>query len=347
MKYNALGGSGLKVSEICLGTMTWGSQNSEAEAHAQMDFALSQGVNFFDTAEMYPTTSVSPDTQGRTEEIVGSWLKASGKRDQVVIASKITGQGPKWVRGGRGISANELRIAVEGSLRRLQSETIDLYQLHWPNRGSYHFRQNWDYAPWNQDREQTKLDILEALETLDDLVKEGKIRHFGLSNESCWGTAQYLNMSDARRLPRVVSIQNEYSLMCRLFDLDLAELCHQEEIGLLAYSPLATGLLTGKYLDGALPKGSRREILSHLHGRFFSGIDSVVKAYCDIARRHGLDAGQMAIAFCLTRPFMASVIIGATTMAQLKTNIMAKDITLSTQVLEEIQQVYRRYPVPF
>lgn len=326
--------------------MTWGTQNTEAEAHEQMDFAIESGVNFFDTAELYPTTPLTPDSQGRTEEFVGSWFKASGKRDKVVLATKVTGKGPRWIRGGEGITPSGLRSALEDSLRRLQTETVDLYQLHWPNRGSYHFRQNWTYNPTGQDRSETRDHIHAVLESLYAMKKEGKIRHVGLSNESCWGTSQFLDIAQAHRLPRIVSIQNEYNLMCRLFDLDLAELSHNEDVGLLAYSPLAAGLLTGKYSGGQIPEGSRRSINTDLGGRYFDGVEPVVEAYLEVATQHGLDPSQLALAFCLTRPFMTSVIIGATTMEQLKTDLGAKDVVLGEDVLADIQAVYRRYPMP-
>lgn len=326
--------------------MTWGTQNSQAEAHAQMDFAVAQGVNFFDTAELYPTTPLTPETHGRTEEIVGSWLKSSGQRDNIVLATKIAGKGPRWIRGGEGITPSGLRMALEDSLKRLQTETIDLYQLHWPNRGSYHFRQNWSYDPTGQDRSKTRDHVVAVLQTLQELIGEGKIRHVGLSNESCWGTAQFLDIAEAQNLPRVVSIQNEYNVMCRLFDLDLAELSHNEDVGLIAYSPLAAGLLSGKYRGGQIPKGSRRAFTKDLGGRYVPQIDTVVDAYHEVASRHGLDPCQMVLAFCLTRPFMTSVIIGATTQEQLKTNIGAKDVVLTKEVVADIQAVYKRYPMP-
>lgn len=347
MKYNQLGRTGLKVSEICLGTMTWGSQNSETEAHQQLSFAADQGVNFFDTAELYPTTPLSAKTQGRTEEFIGSWLRARGKRADVIIATKITGKGPKWIRGGRGISKSEIHDALDGSLKRLQTDFVDLYQLHWPNRGSYHFRQNWSYDPSSQARDETRQHFEEVLETLAELVRAGKIRHIGLSNETCWGTAQFLEIAANKDLPRVACIQNEYNLMCRLFDLDLAELSHQEDVSLLAYSPLAAGLLSGKYVDGNLPDGSRLSINQDLGGRVVPDIDVVVKAYLDVARRHKIDPCQMALAFCLSRPFMTSVIIGATTMAQLKTNLASRHVALSEEVVSDIDAARRRFPMPF
>ncbi len=346
MKYNILGRTDLKVSEICLGTMTWGTQNSEAEGHEQMDYALSQGVNFFDTAEMYPTTPLSADTQGRTEEIIGTWFKTSGKRADVVLATKVTGSGYKAVRDGIPISPKTIRQAIEGSLLRLQTDYIDLYQLHWPNRGSYHFRQNWTFDATGQNRSSTRDHIAEVLATMGELIDEGKVRHVGLSNESCWGVSQFLEIAEAQNLPRVVSIQNEYNLLCRLFDLDLAELSHNEDVGLLAFSPLAAGFLSGKYQDGSTPEGSRRTFRSDLGGRYSEESRAVVGRYMDVAARHELDPSQMAIAFCLTRPFMTSAIIGATTMTQLKLDIAAKDVVMNDAVLADIHAIYRQHPVP-
>jgi aryl-alcohol dehydrogenase-like predicted oxidoreductase len=341
MKMNRLGRTDIEVSEICLGTMTWGLQNSEAEGHAQMDYALGQGINFFDTAEMYAVPP-SAETFGKTEEIIGTWFKSSGKRDQVVLASKVAGGGRPWVRGGRGIDAAGVREAVEGSLRRLQTDHIDLYQIHWPRRGHYHFEGSWDYNPFTQNREEVLPNILEVLETMGELVKAGKIRHFGLSNETAWGTMQYLKFAEQHGLPRVQSIQNEYNFLRRYYDLDLAELAYHEDIGLLAYSPLAAGALTGKYLDGQLPAGTRGAIAGSSY-RSNELTEPAIRAYMALAEQHGLDISQMAIAFCLTKPFMTSVIIGATSMEQLKIDIAAKDVTLSPELLEGIQQIFMRY----
>lgn len=341
MKMNRLGRTDIEVSEICLGTMTWGLQNSEAEGHAQMDYALEQGINFFDTAEMYAVPP-SAETFGKTEEIIGTWFKSTGKRDQVILASKVAGGGRPWVRGGRGIDAAGVREAVEGSLRRLQTDHIDLYQIHWPRRGHYHFEGSWDYNPFTQNREEVLPNILEVLEAMGELVKEGKIRHFGLSNETAWGTMQYLKFAEQHGLPRVQSIQNEYNFLRRYYDLDLAELAYHEDIGLLAYSPLAAGALTGKYLGGQLPAGTRGAIAGSSY-RSNELTEPAIRAYMALADKHGLDISQMAIAFCLTKPFMTSVIIGATSMEQLKTDIAAKDVTLSAEVLEGIQQIFMRY----
>ncbi|MFT5218008.1 MAG: aryl-alcohol dehydrogenase-like predicted oxidoreductase [Planctomycetota bacterium] len=347
MKYNRLGNSDLNVSEICLGSMTWGTQNNEAEAHAQIDYALEQGVNFIDTAEMYPVNPISAETQGSTEQIIGNWIKKSGMRDKIVLATKVTGEGLKWVQDGILISPLKIRTSIEGSLKRLQTDYIDLYQLHWPNRGSLHFRQNWRFDPTSQNREQTREHIFETLKALGELIEEGKIRSIGLSNESCWGTSQFLQIAEVNGLPRVATIQNEYSLMYRHHDLDLAELSHNEQVGLLPFSPLACGMLTGKYQNGARPAGSRITINADLHGRVNDVSWMVVDKYVALALEHGLDPTQMAIAFCNQRPFVDSSIVGASSVEQLHVSLAAKDLKLSAEVLEGIQQIYRQHPMPF
>lgn len=341
MKMKTLGRTDISVSEICLGTMTWGKQNTEAEGHAQMDYAIEHGINFFDTAEMY---AVPPDasTYGKTEEIIGTWFKKTGKRDQIVLASKVAGGGRPWVRNGRGIDGPSVREAVEGSLRRLQTDRIDLYQIHWPRRGHYHFEGSWDYNPYLQDKQSVLPNMLEVLQVMGELVREGKILHFGLSNESAWGTMQYLKLSMELGLPRVQTIQNEYNFLRRYYDMDLAELAFHEDVGLLAYSPLAAGAISGKYLGGVLPAGTRGAIAGSAY-RNNQYTEPAIRAYIALAEKHGLDVNQMAIAFCLTKPFMTSVIIGATTMEQLKVNIAAADIELSEAVMNEIQQIFMRY----
>ena len=346
MKMNPLGRTGIAISEICLGTMTWGEQNSEADGHAQMDHAVEQGINFFDTAEMYPTNPIRAETAGRTEEIIGSWLKARGRRDDIVIATKIVGKGNKTVRDGAPANALTIREAVENSLKRLGTDHIDLYQIHWPNRGSYHFRKYWTWDPGDLSLGDMNGEIADMLGEVEKLQLEGKLKHFGLSNESAWGTRKWLEASERHGLPRVVSIQNEYSLICRIFDLDLAEVAVHEKVGLVAYSPLSAGLLSGKYADGAIPAGSRRTIQETLNGRYGEQSAGVVGLYGAVAQKHGLDLAQMALAFCLTRPFMTSAIIGATSMEQLKTNIAAKDVTLDDAVMADIQAVYRAHPMP-
>lgn len=347
MQYRQLGHSDIHVSEICLGSMTWGTQNSEAEGHAQIDYALDHGVNFIDTAELYPAIPMTSKTTGRTEEIIGTWLHSSGRRDQIILASKVAGKGNKDVQDGIAISPEKIRVSIEGSLRRLQTDYIDLYQLHWPNRGHYHFRQNWSYDPTSQDKQEILDHIFSTLEYLGELVAAGKIRAIGLSNETCWGTCQFLQIASANGFPRAVSLQNEYSLMYRTHDLDLAELSHHEKVGLLPYSPLACGMLTGKYETGSSPDGSRLTIAPDLYGRVTDGTWSVVDAYVSIARKHGINPGQMAIAFCNQRPFVTSSIIGATSIDQLAINLGAAELQLSEEVLEDIQAVYRLNPVPF
>jgi aryl-alcohol dehydrogenase-like predicted oxidoreductase len=346
MKHRPLGRTGLTVPEICLGTMTWGEQNTESQGHAQMNRAMEKGVNFFDTAELYSTMPIRAETQGSTERIIGTWLKARGKRDDVIIASKIAGPGPKWIDDGAPITPARIEIAIDRSLKRLQTDYIDLYQLHWPNRGSYAFRQIWNFEPWKQTKETKADDVHGILEALNRAVKAGKIRHIGLSNDSAWGTMRYLNAAETHGLPRVASIQNEYSLLNRLFDSDMAELSHHEDVGLLAYTPLAMGLLTGKYRNGAKPAGSRLTVSPDLGGRATGHVAAPLEAYLDVAERHGLNPSHMAIAFCLTRPFMTSVIIGATNLEQLDVNIEAASVTLSPEVMAEIATIRRTYPMP-
>ncbi len=344
MKYNTLGRTDVKVSEICLGTMTWGRQNSEEEGHAQIDMALEKGINFMDTAELY-AVPINAETCGRTEEIIGTWFKKTKKRDQWIVASKVVGPGIDWIRNGAPITAQSIKAGVEGSLKRMQTDYIDLYQLHWPNRGSYHFQNSWGYDPFAQEKGADLPNFLEVLETLNDLIGQGKIRHVGLSNETAWGTMQYLNLAEKHGLPRMVSIQNEYNLLRRYFDMDLAELSHHEDVGLLAYSPLGAGVITGKYLDGTFPPGTRGA-LAGSHYRSNELTNPAIRQYIELAKKHGLDISQMAIAFCLTRPFMTSVIIGATSLEQLETNIGAADISLSEKVLEDIEEVFKRFPRP-
>lgn len=347
MKYRDLGRGDLNVSEFCLGTMTWGSQNTPEEAFAQIDLALDRGINFLDTAEMYPTTPLRAETVGGTERIIGDWLRRGGARDRIVLATKITGEGSKLAgRDGAPISPATLRQAIEGSLARLNTDCVDLYQLHWPNRGSYHFRRNWGFQPEKQ-APGVEEDMLAILRTIGELRAEGKLRHFGLSNESAWGAATFLKLAERENLPRVVAIQNEYNLMCRLYDLDLAELSHHEGVGLLAYSPLAAGLLTGKYADGARPAGSREAVnANNLGGRLSAHSEPVAAEYVALARAHGLDPAGMALAFCASRPFMGSVILGATTLEQLSTDIDAADLVLSDEVMAGIAEIHRRFPVP-
>ncbi|MFT3689069.1 aldo/keto reductase [Paenirhodobacter sp.] len=345
MRKRELGGTGIMVSELCLGSMTWGTQNTEAEGHAQIDMAVERGVDFIDTAEMYPTNPVRTETVGRTEEIIGSWL-AGRARDKVVIATKITGNGRKAIRDGEDITPDSIRRALEASLRRLRTDYVDLYQFHWPNRGSYSFRQNWGYAPAQQPpKAEVEANMLECLDTLRALVAEGKIRQFGLSNETAWGMAEWLRL--AGEGPRAVSIQNEYSLMCRLYDTDLAELGQHERVTLLAYSPLAAGLLSGKYAGGVVPEGSRMARTPDLGGRVNPRAFEVADRYVALARGAGLDPVTMAIAWILTRPFPVIPIIGATSCDQLARSLDAADTVLPPEVLTGIERLHRENPMPF
>ncbi|MEO3477838.1 aldo/keto reductase [Phaeobacter sp. CAU 1743] len=347
MKMNPLGRTGMTVSELCLGTMTFGTQTSEADAHTQIEMALAAGVNFVDTAEMYPVNPVSKETVGHSEAIIGNWNEKTGRRSDYILATKHSGEGLAVVRDGEAISSKTIAPTIEGSLKRLKTDYIDLYQFHWPNRGSYMFRKNWSYDPSGQNREETLANMLDCLEALQAQVDKGNIRAFGLSNESAWGTAQWLRLSEEQGYPRVASIQNEYSLLCRMYDTDLAELSVNEDVGLMAFSPLGTGLLTGKYQGGAVPDGSRKTLNPELGGRHSPRVYAAVDAYLEIAKRHGLDPAHMALAWCRTRPFMASAIFGATTVAQLEHALQSVDVTLDTLVLEEIDAAHRAHPMPY
>ncbi len=347
MRKVKLGRTGIAVSEICLGTMTWGTQNSEAEGHAQMDMALAHSVDFWDTAEMYPVNPVRAATVGRTEEIIGTWFAARGGRDRVILATKVMGADQPAVPQSGPITGPKLRRAVEDSLSRLKTDYIDLYQLHWPNRPIYHFRNIWAFDPSGQDAAKIEANMLEILQEAAKLIAEGKIRHLALSNETVWGTAKWLSLADRHTLPRMASVQNEYSLLCRQFDSDWAELSVMENLPLLAFSPLAAGLLSGKYAGDVIPDGSRRTLNPTLSGRITSRVFPATAAYLGIASRHGLDPCQMAIAFCLTRPFACLPIIGATSLAQLKVNIGATEIRLSPQVLADIEAAHRAHAMPY
>ena len=346
MRKVRLAGSDLEVSALCLGTMTWGTQNSLAEGHGQLDQALAAGVNFLDTAEMYPVNPVRAETVGRTEEIIGAWNAQSGRRAEWIIASKITGQGGQ-ARGDEPISGAALARALNGSLQRLRTDYIDLYQLHWPNRDVYHFREGWHFDPRSHDRAAILSHMEEVLLAIDQAQKSGKIRHWGLSNETTWGTAQWLRLADRMGVARPLTIQNEYSLLCRIWDLDLAELAHNEGMALLAFSPLATGLLTGKYQGDVSPPGSRRRLNPTLSGRITPRVWAAVDAYLQIAADAGLDPAQMAISWVLTRPAQSLPIIGATTPAQLATALAASELQLSDEVRARIEAAHRAHPLPF
>ncbi len=346
MKMNKLGTSDLEVPAWCLGTMTFGNQTSEEEGHAQIDAALDAGLFFMDTAEMYPVNPVRAETVGRTEEIIGNWVARTGRRNDVVIATKIIGPS-KLARDEKGITPETLREAVDSSLRRLRTDVIDLYQLHWPQRGSYHFRQHWSFAPEQQDHAATMENMAEVMAEMARIRDAGKVRHFGTSNESAWGMTTWNRLAAKTGGPRMETVQNEYSLLCRMYDTDMAEMSHHEQVSLLAYSPLAAGLLTGKYAGGARPEGSRASINGDLGGRITPRAETATDAYVALAHDHGVDPVHMALAWAAERPFMGSVIFGATTMAQLQHIIEGMDFTLTDALREGIAETYRAHPLPF
>lgn len=333
---------GKEVSKICLGTMTWGQQNSEAEAHEQISYALDRGINMLDAAEMYPVPPRA-ETQGRTEEYIGTWFKKTGLRDKYILATKAAGPNPEfhYLRGGPRFTREQLMEAVDGSLRRLQTDCIDLYQLHWPDRYTNFFGQR-GYL----HREQPETPIEETLRALQELVAAGKVKTIGLSNETPWGTMKFLELADREGLPRVESIQNPYGLLNRTYEIAMAEVSHREDVGLLAYSPLGMGLLTGKYRHGAKPEGSRMAVFERFTR--YDGAETLeaTEQYLQLADEHGLNPTHMALAFVNTRPFVLSNIIGATSMEQLKMNIDSLDVTLSKDVLKGIEAIQQRIPNP-
>jgi len=345
MEYRRLGRSDLNVSLICLGSMTWGEQNSEAEGFEQMDYAVDQGVNFIDTAEMYPIATRA-ETYGRTEEIIGNWMAARGNRDRVIVATKIVGPNAArfpYIRGGETrFTRKHIEAAVETSLKRLKTDYIDLYQLHWPDRATndfgalaYQHKDGADETP-----------IEETLEALEAVVKAGKVRCVGLSNENPWGVMRFLALAGQGRGPRVVSVQNPYSLLNRSFETRLAEVSIREEVGLLAYAPLAAGTLSGKYLNDQWPAGARRTLWPGNKRYQGAQADRATAAYLEIARDHGLDPAHLALAFVLRQRFLGAAIIGATSMAQLKTDIGAAKVSLTDDVLQAIEEVHRLYTYP-
>ena len=347
MKMNRLGKTDLKVSELCLGTMTYGNQTPEADAHTQMDMALDAGINFIDAAEMYPVNPVAKETIGLTEEILGNWMQKTGRRNAWILATKHSGEGMEHVRDGAPISSETIPDAVEGSLKRLKTDHIDLYQLHWPNRGSYMFRKNWTFDATTQNRTETLQNMADVLGALGREIEKGRIRHIGLSNESAWGTIMWLQVAHAMAGPRMESIQNEYSLMCRMADTDLAEVMVHEEVSLLPFSPLAAGLLTGKYQNGAVPDGSRMAINGNLGGRKTDRAFEAVDAYAKVAEEAGLDLAHMALAWSAQRPFVASSIFGATTADQLAHLLKAVGMTLSDDVLKALDAAHKQHPMPY
>ncbi|GEK73598.1 MULTISPECIES: NADP(H)-dependent aldo-keto reductase [Halomonas] len=341
MQTRPLGRTGLDVSRLCLGTMTFGEQNSEAEAHEQLDRAVAFGVNFIDTAEMYPVPPRA-ETQGLTESYVGSWLKARGARDDVIIATKAAGPGLDHIRGGPRLTREHLHQAIDTSLARLQTDYVDLYQLHWPDRRANFFGR----LGYEHDAEEDANSLEESLSALHELVQAGKIRAVGLSNETPWGVMHALQLAERQGLPRVASVQNPYSLLNRSFEVGLAEIAHREDVGLLAYSPLAFGKLSGKYLDGARPEGARLTLFERFQRYNSPQAEEATRAYVEIARQHGLDPAQMALAYVNSRSFLTSNIIGATTMAQLESNLESESLRLDDEVLAAIEAVHQRHPNP-
>ncbi len=349
MKYSKLGSSGLTVSRVCLGTMTWGNQNTEKEGHAQMDYAVTKGINFFDTAEMYAVPP-SAETYGKTEEIIGTWFKKKKNRKDIILASKIAGPGNAWIRDGKSkLDGKNIVLAIDASLKRLQTDYMDVYQLHWPNRPFPHFGKNnagvIDFTAVDAAREVDG--FIGVLEALDEAVKAGKIRFAGLSNDSAWGIMKYLALAEKYGYPRMTSIQVEYNLLNRSDDPYVAEVCAMENVAYLPWSPLAAGSISGKYLDGARPKGSRWAVDPRPPFRDTPQANDAVREYIAVAQKHGMDVCQMALKFCDKQSFVTSTIIGATSMEQLKTDIAAFELELGEDVMTDIDAVYRKFPIPY
>ena len=345
MEYRQLGKTKINVSAICLGTMTWGKQNTQAEGFEQIDYALGQGINFIDTAELY---SVPPEaeTYGATETIIGNWLKQSGRRNEIILASKVCGP-TDWcphIREGKSrLDRKNIFAAVEDSLKRLQTDYLDLYQVHWPDRTTNYFGK----LGFKASEEDSDIPIIETLQALAELVKAGKVRHIGISNETAWGAMQYLHLAETMGLPHIVSIQNPFNLLNRSYEIGLAEVSHREKVGLLAYSPLGFGTLSGKYIDGTVPEGSRLSLFSDRYSRYSNpeGV-SATRKYVELARRHSISPSQMALAFVNSRPFVTSNIIGATTLKQLKENIDSIQISFSDELLADIEAIHTSQPNP-
>ncbi|MYM60926.1 NADP(H)-dependent aldo-keto reductase [Vibrio sp. OCN044] len=342
MQYNKLPHSSLEISQICLGTMTYGEQNSEREAFEQLDYALERGVNFIDTAEMYPVPP-SSESQGLTETYIGNWLKKSGKREKVILATKVAGpRNIPYIRDNMSLDRRNIHQAIDDSLKRLQTDHIDLYQLHWPQRRTNCFGQlNYPYPDQQED-----VTLIETLDSLASLVQAGKIRYIGVSNETPWGVMTLLRLAEKHELPRIVSIQNPYNLLNRSFEVGLSEISHYEGVKLLAYSPLAFGCLSGKYLNNTRPKGARCSLFERFVRYFTPQGIQATEAYVSLARDHGLTPAQMALAFVNQRPFVASTIIGATNLEQLKSNIDSLDVVLSDELLNELQEIGITYSNP-
>ena len=347
MNFKKLGNTDLKVSTICLGTMTWGGQNTINDAFQQMDYAVDQGVNFFDTAELY-AVPMKPETRGKTSQIIGEWFLKTKKRNKIILADKVIGASSmSWMRpNGEKSSLNKKQIefAIDRSLKDLKTDYIDLYQVHWPDRPSGAFSGKLEYEHKNSN---SSVNIEETLEALNNLVKSGKVKHIGISNETAWGTNQYLKYSEQKKFTRIVSIQNAYNFLNRGFEVDLSEIAIREKVGLLAYSPLASGYLSGKYRNGAMPKNSRMDLFYDYWPRYRTpNSEKSIEEYWNLAKNFNLNLAQMAIKFCEIQPFVTSVIIGATKMEQLKSNIDSVNINLDKEIIKKIGEIQRRYPNP-
>ena len=344
MEYNKLGQTDIEVSRICLGTMTWGEQNTEKEAHEQLDYAVESGINFIDVAEMYPVPP-REETYGLTESYIGNWLSKRKDRDKIILASKVAAKAEwlPYIRSGQiKLDKKNIVQALEDSLKRLKTDYIDLYQMHWPDRDTNFFgKLAYYHAP-----EKDGIPIAETLAVLDELVKQGKIRVIGISNETPWGCAEYLRISREKELPRIVSIQNPYNLLNRTFEIGISEFSHREQVGLLAYSPLAFGALSGKYLNNQKPEGARLTLFERFNRYLNPQATKATEAYVNLAKKNDLDPSQMALSYVSSRPFLTSNIIGATSMEQLKMDIESINIELSDDVIKDIESIHEKIPNP-
>lgn len=344
MQYHRIPHSSLEVSVLGLGTMTYGEQNTEAEAHQQLDYAVAAGINLIDTAEMYPVPP-RPETQGLTESYIGSWIKARGNREKIVLASKVAGPSrgnDASIRPGQVLDRKNIRAALDASLKRLNTDYLDLYQLHWPQRPTNFFGK----LGYTYTEDNSAVTLLETLEALNEQVRAGKIRYIGVSNETPWGVMRYLQLAEKHDLPRIVSIQNPYSLLNRSFEIGLAEISQHEGVELLAYSSLAFGTLSGKYLNGAKPAGARNTLFSRFTRYSSAQSEAAIAEYVALAKKLNLDPSQMALAFVRQQPFVASTLLGATTLEQLKINIDSQDLTLGEDVLNELEAIHKRFTIP-
>jgi len=347
MNFKKLGNTDLKVSTICLGTMTWGEQNTQKDAFEQMDYAVDQGINFFDTAELY-AVPMKPETRGKTSQYIGDWFSKSKKRNKIILADKVAGRSEmSWLRTNNEntcLNKKQINFAIDRSLKDLKTDYVDLYQVHWPDRPTGSFSGKLEYK--HRDSE-NYITIEETLDALDNLVKIGKVRHIGISNESAWGTNEYLKFSEKKKISRIVSIQNAYNFLNRGFEVNLSEIAIREKVGLLAYSPLASGYLSGKYRNGAMPTNSRMDLFYDFWPRYRTvNSEKAIEEYWNLAKTFNLNLAQMSIKFCEIQPFLTSVIIGATTLEQLKTNIDSVNVNLNKEIIKKIGEIQKRYPNP-